>query len=175
MSTPSDQYTEYPARRIDVLLPQPYDDAVRRYEELVPAIDLARFGVLGSWDAVREQAEINAPYGFMIFSKVDVTSLMATSPSGWKCSEYLMGNQVIAQRMYHHDPAVTLHAPLRTVLYADAEGRTHFAVDQPSSHFASYGRPEVTEVGLYLDGLLARLLALLGAEVPDLLKGSVPV
>ncbi|MFD8963946.1 DUF302 domain-containing protein [Streptomyces sp. NPDC059568] len=174
MTTTPEQHTEYLTRRIDVLLPQPYDTAVRRYEELVPVIDLTRFGVLATWDAVREQAEINAPHGFMIYWKADITSDMATSPSDWKCAEYLMGNHVIAQRMYDHDPAVMLHAPLRTVLYADAEGRTHFAVDHPSSHFASYGKPEVTEVGRYLDRLLADLLALLGAEVPDLLKSTVP-
>ncbi|MFF7140896.1 hypothetical protein [Streptomyces nodosus] len=175
MTSASGQYTAYPVRRLDVVLPQPYDEAVRRYEELVPAVDLARFGALGTWEAVREQAEINAPHAFMIYWKADVTGLMATSPSGWKCSEYLMGNHVTAQGMFHHDPAVMLHAPLRTVLYADAEGRTHLNVDQPSSHFASYGRPEVTEVGRRLDRQLADLLELLGAEVPEVLRSAVPV
>lgn len=178
-TTTSEQHTEnlteYTTRRIDLVLPRPYAESVRRYEQLVPAIDRARFGVLATWDAVREQAEINAPHGFMIYWKTDVTGDMATSPSGWKCAEYLMGNHVIAQRMYHHNPAVMLHAPLHTVLYADPEGRTHFAVDQPSSHFASYGDPDIAEVGHYLDRLLADLLALLGAEVPGVLKGTVPV
>ncbi|MEU1631093.1 DUF302 domain-containing protein [Streptomyces sp. NPDC020096] len=121
---------------------------------------------------MREQAEINAPDGFMTYWKADVTGLMATSPSGGNRTEYLMGNHVIAQRMFHHDPAVMLHAPLRTVLYADADGRTHLAFDQPSTIFASYGNPAVTKVCRHLDRLLADLLALLGAPVPAIPHGS---
>ncbi len=51
-----------------------------------------------------EQAEINAPHGFMACWQADVTAIRAGSGSGWKCIEYLMGNHVIAQRMFHHDP-----------------------------------------------------------------------
>jgi hypothetical protein len=175
MPTTAAQRTEYTTRRFDVILPQPYDDAVRRYEQLVPTVDFTRFGVLGTWDAVKEQAEINAPYGFMIYWKVDVTSVMAASPSNWKCSEYLMGNHVIAERMFHHEPAAMLHAPLRTVIYADIPGRTHLVVDQPSSHFGSYDHPGVAEVGLLLDRKLGDLLERLGAEVPEALKSTEPV
>ncbi|WP_175607645.1 DUF302 domain-containing protein [Peterkaempfera bronchialis] len=153
-------------RRLDVALPHPYDQAVRRYEELVPVVDTARFGRLTSWDAVLELAGSNAPHGFMIYWKADVTAMMAASPSGWKCAEYLMGNHVIAERMFRHDPAVMLHAPLRTVIYEDSRGQTRFAVDQPSTFFASYGDPAITEVGHHLDRLVAQLLDALGAAVP---------
>jgi hypothetical protein len=169
-TTATEQLTEYPVRRIDVILPQLYDRAVNRFEELVPRVDLQVFGQLGSWDAVQEHAEINAPHGLMIYWKADITGFMATSPSGWKCSEYLVGNHVVAQRMFQHDPAVMLHAPLRAVVYADTEGRTHFAVDQPTTVFASYGNPAITEVAEYLDSLVADLLTLLGAPVPAVLR-----
>jgi len=43
--------------------------------------------------------------------------------------------------MFRHDPSVMLHAPLRTLLYADADGDTKLAVDQPSLLFASYDNP----------------------------------
>nr|WGD01502.1 GE004865 [Streptomyces sp.] len=169
-TTAARESTELTVLRIDAVLPRPYDPAVRRFEELVPPADLARFGQLGSWEAVRELAEINAPHGLMIYGKIDVTGLMATSPSGWKCTEYLVGNHVIAQRMFHHDPAAMLHAPLRMVLYADAAGRTHLAVDRPSDLFASYGNSAITEVGHHLDGLVADLLDLLGAAAPHALR-----
>jgi uncharacterized protein (DUF302 family) len=77
----------------------------------------------------------------MVYRRADVTARMAGSPSGRKCVEYLMGNHTIAERMFRHDPAAMLHAPLRTVIYADTEGNTHFAVDQPSTLFTSYGNP----------------------------------
>jgi uncharacterized protein (DUF302 family) len=167
MITSGIRATEHPVRRLDVPLPLPYDRAVRRYEQLVPAADLARFGQLATWDAVLELAEINAPHGFMIYWRADVTAMMAGSPSGWKCIEYLMGNHTIAERMFRHDPAAMLHAPLRTVIYADTEGNTRFAVDQPSTLFGSYGNPTITEVGRELDRLVANLLTTLGAPVPE--------
>jgi uncharacterized protein (DUF302 family) len=153
-------------RRLDVPLPQPYDEAVRRYEQLVPAADLARFEQLADWDVVVELAATNAPHGFMIYWKSDVTAVMAGSPSGWKCTNYLMGNHTIAERMFHYDPAVMLHAPLRTVIYADAEGRTHLAVDQPTTLFSTYDNPAIAEVGQHLDRLLADLFTAMGATLP---------
>jgi hypothetical protein len=166
-----DRVVTYPVSRLVVQLPDPYEVAVRRYEEVVPAVDLPRFGQLASWEAVTELAAINAPLGFMIYWKTDVTALMAGSPSGWKCSEYLMGNHVIAERMFHHDPAAMLHAPLRTVIYADADGDTQFAIDQPDTLFASYGNPAIADVGRHLDTLVAGLLGELGANAPSGLAG----
>jgi hypothetical protein len=68
--------------------------------------------------------------------------------------------------MFHHDPGAMLHAPLRTEIYADRAGDTQFIVDQPSTHFASYAVPEIAEVGLHLDQLLAGLLTAMGARLP---------
>src|SRR5712671_1542756 len=34
-----------------------------------------------------------------------------------------------------HDPSAMLHAPLPTVFYADQDGDTQFAIDQPSTLF----------------------------------------
>jgi hypothetical protein len=63
-----------------------------------------------------------------------------------------------------------LHAPLRTVIYADVDGDTYFAIDQPSALFSSYDNPAIAEVGLYLDSLVAGLLTELGAPVPAELR-----
>jgi hypothetical protein len=77
-----------------------------------------------------------------------------------------MGNHTIAERMFRHDPSVMLHAPLRVAIYADRDGDTYLAVDQPSALFASYNNPAITDVGNYLDELLAGLLRKLNAPVP---------
>ncbi|WP_164835800.1 DUF302 domain-containing protein [Actinacidiphila soli] len=157
---------QHTSRRLLVPLPMQYDKAVKAYEQLVPRVDAARFAQLATWDAVLELADINAPLGFMIYWRADVTATMAGSPSGWKSTEYLMGNHTTAERMHRHDPSAMLHAPLRTVIYADADGDTYFAIDQPSALFSSYDNPAITEVGLHLDSLVAGLLTELDAPVP---------
>lgn len=83
-----------------------------------------------------------------------------------RCTTYLMGNHVIAERMYRHDPGILLYAPLRTTLYEDHDGQLWFAVAQPSTRFASFGDPEIAAVGAELDGKLADLFATLGIAVP---------
>jgi Domain of unknown function DUF302 len=157
---------DHPSRRLVVALPQPYDVALQHYETLVPEVDFARFSKMTSWQATLELAEINAPHGFMRYYGSDVTAAMALSSSSWQATQYLMGNHTIAERMFRHDPSVMLHAPLRTLLYADTDGDTKFEVDQPSLLFASYHNDDIAAVGLELDGLLTQLIGLLGGQVP---------
>jgi hypothetical protein len=164
---------DHPSRRLVVALPQPYDGAREHYETLVPEVDFARFAQMASWQATLELAEINAPHGFMRYYRSDVTAAMASSPSFWKATQYLMGNHTIAERMFRHEPSVMLHAPLRTLLYADADGDTKFAVDQPSLVFNSYDNPDIAAVGEELDALLVGLIELLGGEVPKKLRNQV--
>ena len=165
---------EHPNRRLVITLPAPYDEAREQYETLVPEVDSARFFQMASWQSTLELAEINAPHGFMRYTRMDVTALMASSPSFWKATQYLMGNHTIAERMFRHDPSVMLHAPLRTLLYADANGDTKLAVDQPSLLFASYNNSDIADVGRELDALLAQLIELLGSEVPAQLCTRAP-
>lgn len=63
----------------------------------------------------------------MRYATTDVTQTMALSPSTWNSTAYLMGNHTIAERMFRHDPSAMLHAPLRTLLYADTDGDTKLA------------------------------------------------
>jgi hypothetical protein len=83
-------------------------------------------------------------------------------------------NHTIAERMYRHDPTVMLHAPLRTLIWGGPDGAARLSVDQPSSHFGGYGRPEIAAVGVDLDRKLATLLAHLGVDVPESLLTSGP-
>jgi hypothetical protein len=157
---------EHPARRLVIALPGSYDEARTQYETLVPEADLPRFLQMVSWPATLELAEINAPHGFMRYYRSDITAAMAGSPSYWKATQYLMGNHTIAERMFRRDPSAMLHAPLRTLLYADPDGDTQLAIDQPSLLFASYGNPQIADVGRELDALLAQLIRLLTGDAP---------
>jgi hypothetical protein len=105
----------------------------------------------------------------MIYWRLPDTPLMRLAGDDYPFIGYLMGNHTVAQRMFHYDPAIMLHAPLRTVIYDRGEG-PRFATDIPSSIFASYGDPRITEVGRDLDRRLAHLLELLDAPVPEELR-----
>jgi hypothetical protein len=163
---------DHPSRRLLVALPDSYNNVRTRYETLVPEADSARFYQMASWQATLDLADINAPHGFMRYARMDVTALMASSPSFWQATHYLMGNHTIAERMFRREPSVMLHAPLRTLIYVDQDGDTKLAVDQPSVLFDSYDNAEITGVGRELDALLAQLIVLLGAEPPAQLRSE---
>lgn len=76
-----------------------------------------------------------------------------------ECIAYLMGNHVVAERMFRHDPRAMLYAPLRTVVWEDSFGDAWFTVDLPTTQFGSFGIDEVSRVGDELDTLADSLVA----------------
>lgn len=157
---------DHPSRRLVIALPMSYDDARARYEAVVPVYDATAFADAQSWDDTLAIANVQAPQGFMLYARFDVTLMLAGSRSAGRATEYLMGNHTIAETMFRHDPCVMLHAPLRTVICEGADGCARFVVDQPSLQFGSFRKPEIAAVGRHLDELLAGVIGLLGAEVP---------
>jgi Domain of unknown function DUF302 len=158
-------------RRLAVAVGAGYDEFRDRYEQSVPSLDSARYAALvragADWDAVLGAAAENAPHHFIRYWTIDAGALMRLAGDLPRCSSYLMGNHTIAERMYRHDPGIMLYAPLRTAIHEDAEGTTWFSIDQPSTRFASFGDPAITEVGLELDHKFAALLEHLGVAVPE--------
>ena len=176
MSVPSPELVRTAVRevrRLEVAAGAGFGDFRERYERAVPVLDAGRFDDLlrsgASWDTVLRVTAENAPHEFIRYWDFDATAVMRLAGDRWKAVEYLMGNHTIAQRMFTHHPAVMLYAPLRTVIYEDGEGTTWFAVDQPSTNFAGFGDPRITEVGRELDRKLAALLGYLGTPVPPAL------
>jgi uncharacterized protein (DUF302 family) len=119
-----------------------------------------------------ELVESSAPHGFLIYSRNDAHPLMQAAGDEADCLWYLMGNHVVAERMFRHDPRTMLYAPLRTVIWEDSNGGAWFTVDQPSTQFGSLGIPEVAMVGIELDRKLAALLRTLDVDVPEALLQS---
>ena len=147
-----------------------FDDFRDRYEAAAPAYDLAgRVGQLSNWDDVQKDVDAVAHYGFVRYATIDGSPVFAVAGHKARSIIYLMGNHTIAERMYRHEPAVMLYAPLRTVIHQDAAGAVWFSIDQPSTRFTSFGVPAITAVGVELDGLLAALLQTLGVPVPTVL------
>jgi uncharacterized protein DUF302 len=164
--------------RLTIAVGADFDEFRARYERAVPPLDAHRLASLqaadADWRAILRAAADNAPHGFIAYWSSDVGSLMRLAGNSRRCVEYLMGNHTIAERMYRHDPAIMLYAPLRTVIYDDAAGTTWFAIDQPSTRFASFGTAAITAVGIELDRRVAALLDILDAPVPLALTGGDP-
>jgi hypothetical protein len=160
-------------QRLAIAVGTGFADFRERYERSVPIFDAERFAALvrdgADWDTVLRATGANAPHDFIRYWTLDAGPLMGLAGDPTHCSSYLMGNHTIAERMYRHDPAIMLYAPLRTAIHEDARGITWFSVDQPSTRFSSFGDPAITEVGLELDHKLAALLEHLGAPVPPAL------
>jgi hypothetical protein len=144
-----------------------FDDFRARYEDAAPAYDLAgRIPQFDNWDDVVKDVESVAPYGFVRYATIDGAPVFAIAGHTARSIIYLMGNHTIAETMYRHDPGVLLYAPLRTLLYEDLDGHAHFAIDQPSDQFGSFGDPDVAATGRLLDQKLADLLRGLGVAAP---------
>jgi len=158
-------------RRLEVAADLPFEELRARYEQAVPAFDPGHY--FGDrtpdrtdWATVSRITGQRAPHGFLLYWRNEADLMMRVAGHDRRCTTYLMGNHVVAERMYRHDPGILLYAPLRTTIYEDHDGRVWFAVDQPSTRFSSFGDPEITAVGVELDGKLADLFTTLGVAVP---------
>lgn len=164
----------YEVHRLAIALDAEFEEFRDRYEQAVPLFDQDRFQSLVRADADWELVQRASAYrhDFALFWRLDVGGIMRLAGDPPRCVQYLMGNVVIAERMYRHDPSVMLYAPLRVLIHEDSNGRTWLTVDQPSKQFASFGIPAITAVGVDLDRKLARLLAFLNASVPPALTAA---
>ena len=168
--------TTHHMTRLDFVVEEDFDEFRARFEQAVPPVDTAKMTELAkadaSWDEMRAEVARHAPHEFMIYARIEGTPLMRLAGHQVPCIEYLMGNHVIAERMFRHDPTTLLYAPLRILLYRVGAGRTMFTIDQPSTVFGGLDNPAITEVGHELDDKLAALLRHLGIGNPA--QGLVP-
>jgi uncharacterized protein (DUF302 family) len=155
--------------RVDVDTGIPFEQFIAALEKAAPPVDrtaverIAAAG--GDWDAVRAAATENAPHDLMVYAKIDARSYFGIAGHHTPAVEFLIGNHVIAETMFRHDPKALLYAPLRMLVYGDADGNAVFTMDQPGPAFGSLGIAEVAEVGLELDRKVANLLRVVGVDV----------
>jgi uncharacterized protein (DUF302 family) len=123
---------------------------------------LSRLGIASV--LIEAAAEVNAPHGLMIYADLDIGQLMTVAGHSVKCVEYLLGNHVTAERMFRHDPAVALYAPLRVVIHCGPGDEAIITFDQPSSVFAGLGDPQITAVGAELDRAVEELLRVITTD-----------
>jgi uncharacterized protein (DUF302 family) len=154
--------------RVDIATGVAFDEFVAAFEEAAPVFDRARLQQVvaagGSWDDVRTAVAKNAPHELMVYAKIDGTELLSVAGQRTPAIEYLVGNHVIAETMFRHDPKALLYAPLRMLVYRDADGNAIFTMDRPSNAFGSLGIAEVTKVGAELDRKVVNLLSVIGVD-----------
>ena len=154
--------------RVDVCTGVEFDAFRAACEKAAPPFDptterkIADRG--GSWNEVVAAAAINAPNDLMVYATIDALPLFSLAGHTTKAVEYLLGNHTIAETMFRHDPRALLYAPLRVLIYSDADGNAVFSIDQPSAAFGSLGIADVTKVGEDLDRKVANLLRVIGID-----------
>lgn len=154
--------------RVTVFTGIDFDRFLSAFEAAAPAFDpipvqrIIESG--GTWGDVRAKVSENAPNELMVYAKIDATSLFRVAGHDIKAVEFLLGNHVIAETMFGHEPKALLYAPLRVLVYSDCDDNAVFTMDRPSSAFGSLGIDEVTKVGLSLDQKVANLLRVTGVD-----------
>jgi Domain of unknown function DUF302 len=155
--------------RIDIATGVPYAEFTAALEKAAPPFDREAFVELvksgGSWDDVLALAEKNAPNELMLYAKIDGTELFTAAGHHTRAVEYLIGNHVIAETMFRHDPKALLYAPLRMLVHSGDDGNAVFTMDQPGPAFGSLGIADVTKVGESLDRKVVNLLRVVGIDV----------
>ncbi len=117
-----------------------------------------------SWSEVEREVDgLAGRHGLMIFLRVDQGALVSLAGTARRCSLYLVGNPVIAQRILAVDVRASLYVPFRVSIYEDGgpDGAS-IAYDRPSSFLAALGRPELTELGALLDHKMEDVVAAIG-------------
>ena len=155
--------------RVDIDTGIPFAQFIAAFEKAAPPVDrttlerIAKDG--GDWDDVRAAAAENAPNDLMVYAKIETSVFFSVAGHRTRAIEYLVGNHVIAETMFRHDAKALLYAPLRMLVYSDADGNAVFTMDQPGPAFGSLGIAEVAGVGVDLDRKVANLLTVIGVDV----------
>jgi uncharacterized protein (DUF302 family) len=71
---------------------------------------------------------------------------------------YYIGNVLSAVEMTHVNPAAGLYAPLRVVVYANAQGGTTMEYDRPTTMFGQFKNAEIDAMAKSLDQRLLTFL-----------------
>lgn len=154
--------------RVDVHTGVPYAQFVTALEKAAPPFDPGVFELIdeegGSWDDVRDAVAAEAPHHLIRYWRINTTPVLRLAGGSVRSTEYLIGNHVIAESMFRHDPRALLYAPLRMLVRSDENGDAILTMHRPSDEFRSLGNAEVAQVGEVLDRYVIELLRLCGVD-----------
>lgn len=134
-------------------------DAVKAaLESALPQFDVSILILLRYGDSARTKRELERTPGLAIFLSRDHGGLLQIVAQRKKALQYEIGNPLTALAMTRHRLPAALYAPLRVLLYENAQGHAVFEYDKPSSLFGQFGDEEVSAVGRELDRQLEYVL-----------------
>jgi|GEM_PF-3657810 len=151
----------------------PWAEVVSRFEKTVPPLPTAQLAAAlrsESFKAVQALLAKASPVSMFLFYTLDATPFMTAAGHHAKCKTYLLGNPLIAEKMYGFNAAVMLYAPLRIAIFTDQTGTAHLVIDRPSDLFASFEEAHIATTGHSLDATLAKLLRQMEFPVPSQLS-----
>jgi uncharacterized protein (DUF302 family) len=142
---------------------KPFDDVTKAVERQLGRFDPAVYQALATnGDTAAAKATIEAmagPSGFMLFAAHNHGALLRLAGQQRKAVQYVVGNPLFALQMTQHDIRASLYAPLRVLVYEDAQGKTCVEYDRPSSLFGQFGNDRVAPTAAMLDRKLESLVA----------------
>ena len=116
-----------------------FDEVHRALISILPALKPELGEMLARADAgMIAQAREEWPK-LWLFLMRDHGELTAADGLKAKAMQYEIGNPLTAERMTRHVLAAGLYAPLRVILFEEADGRVFFEFDQPASLFGQFG------------------------------------
>jgi uncharacterized protein (DUF302 family) len=143
---------------VQISCARPFAEVWATLQKDAPALDpqLAQDLTAARTDAIAER-RANGPKLWLFLTR-DHGALLAAEDRRERALQLEIGNPLTAERMTRRHLGAALYAPLRVVLYQDAQGRAVFEYDLPSSLFGQFGDPEIAAVGQELDEELEKLL-----------------
>lgn len=157
--------TAHAMTRLNISTGIPFPEFCTAFEAAAPAYDPGVFADCHTWAKVVETMQRFAPHGLIVYARLDATPMLALTGTQVQAVEYLLGNHVIAETMFRHDPNALLYAPLRVLVFSDERGDAVFAIDRPSAVFAGLGNDAISETGQLLDSKVAGLLDAIGVTI----------
>ena len=154
--------TRFEVERFDYPSSKTFEQVIAALEQQVPRADLPKLSQLVVLQAPAGEIEktvqaMVGDLGFMHFAKLDQGPLVSLLGKQKRLTVYLLGNPVLANRMFEHRPDVGLYAPLRASVYEDDRGVAHLTYDRPSTLLQQFNQEDVTAVARMLDDRMAKL------------------
>ena len=144
---------------------RPYGDVITDFENIFPLIDQVRLGELVNTgtdagviiNAINEMAGASHLTRFCSIRSGDLFSVLEGTPV--EAVKYLVGNALIAQKIFRHGLTAGLYVPFVLNFYGH-QGRTILEYFRPSSFLVHVSRDtEVTNIGQTLNGLMTELVS----------------
>jgi uncharacterized protein (DUF302 family) len=135
-----------------------FEHAKTALEAAVPIFDASVLVLLryGANDRAKDELEKGPPLA--IFLARDHGALLQIAGLSRKAIQYEIGNPLTASKMTRHHLGAALYAPLRVLLYEDADGHAVFEYDRPVTLFGQFYDSEIAAVAAELDRTLEEVL-----------------